>query len=406
MVSCNHAYQVHGDQPLHLAIQKAASNLPNKKLTPTRDLADLDALLRAMQGRHASNPLDRVFAIAFPFMRHESYNRQRGENTHPGVTLPVYDSNTPIPVAWGQLISSIASTETADDDLLLGSMVKYTHMIQASHTPTIQLLRLFPHPSRDHWFPSWDQIQKYPDVSFRDVHPALASEGTDYSLQIIPGRIYRDCTLSLIRPPTPETKAIYLSTMGGKDAHLVATVPGIEPHITSGSRYVLVDISPDRGLWSLSRAGECRKTYIGHNHLPVWQTSVILVCEEVDTLPQLEAERATGFSTAIMKYRLRRVTTLEWSCRVSAKLGPGRWLPFKPTLVHLSSVVCSAKGGSWHIRYMYSNSNKSTDNDGWARARHLVNVFCDPASVADLLSQEMWHERWRERLPGYEVYLV
>ena len=40
--------------------------------------------------------------------------------------------------------------------------------VDLNPSPTIQLLRLFlPHPSRHHWFPSWTQVQQYPDVCMR-----------------------------------------------------------------------------------------------------------------------------------------------------------------------------------------------------------------------------------------------
>ena len=411
-----------------------------------RDLTDLDALLRAMQGRYASNAMDRVFAVAFPFTRHESI-----DDSH-RMILPIYNPDIPVSVAWEQLISCIASTEMEDHDI--GSpflenkcdLDKNHYLIQACQTPTIQLLRLFPHPSKDHWFPSWAQVQKYPDVSVRDLDSFPAPEGTDYSLRIMSGRVYRDCTLQLIQPSTPETKAIYRCTMDCKDAELVATVPGIELQIESGNNYVLVDISPDRSLWPFGDESSCPKTDIGHEHPPIWQTSVIIICEEVTTSTQLAAERATGSPLVVMSYQLRRVTTLEWDCRLSAEPGPGRWLPFKPSLVHLRSIVCSAKGGQDHVILLDPDSDDDEDSEGkdsegkdkgdgndeyegedddgdddgeddvdddgdddedWGDDKYVnQDIFCDPEVVVGLLNQEGWHEQWEERLPGYEVYLV
>ena len=397
--------QIDDGQPLRSAIEKAASILPEGQSVSERELADLDALLRALRGRHASNPMDRVFAIAFPFTRHESYDNK--DSIFQGMTFPIYDSKTPIPIAWEQLISSIASIKMEDCDIPDLPEDEYDYVIEVSHTPTIQLLRLFPHPSNNHWFPSWAQIQQYPDVSVRDDGPVLAPEGTDYSLQITSGRVYRDCTVQLIQPPTPETKAIYSSTMDGKNAQLVATVPGIELQIDSGGRYVLIDISPDRSLWSYNEE-YCTKTEIGHEHLPIWQTSVILVCEEVDILAQLVAERAAGSSTAVMRYRLRRVTTLEWDCRTSAEPGPGRWLPFKPSLVHLGSVHCSAMGGIGSIYEALfdedsEDSEDSDEDDNKAADKAEIptsDMFYDPKDSAGLLS------RRREEWPVYKIYLV
>ena len=113
-----------------------------------------------------------------------------------------------VSVAWEQLIFSVTSTKM---DYWKGNVLE----------------QLFPHPSGHHWFPSWTQVQQYPDVSVRDNDPVLVSGGVDCSLHIMSGRIYDDCLLHIIQPPTPEKKAVYSCTKGGKDAQLVATVSSI-----------------------------------------------------------------------------------------------------------------------------------------------------------------------------------
>ena len=343
------------------------------------ELADLDALLRAMRGRHSSKPIDKITAIALPLQK-------RGFHDITIATLPIYDPSIPVSTAWERLISSIASTEM-------------TCGIEPRHTiniPTIQLLRLFPHPSRNHWFPSWTQVQKYPDVSVRDSSPVMTTGGIDCSLRIMSGRIYRGCSLQLIQPPTPGKKAVYCVTMDGKCAQLEGTVPGVELPIDSKTNYVLVDISPDRSLWPINKHYRCWETGRGHEHQPIWQKSVIVVCEEVDALAQPAADtaRVTPGSFAITRYNLRRVTTLEWECRPSADPGPGYWLPFEPSLVHMRSAVCSARGG---LRAVVS-----------LRPPHVFSpdVFCDPAVAAGLRIEDGWHEEWSRRCPAYEVYLV
>ena len=360
---------------------------------------DLDALLRGMRKRHSSYPIDKICAIAFPFMKCNYVSDHY-------MTLPIYDSNTPTSVFWGELISSLASTKinlsevalvfysndsginSSEVDQLLygnnsgGNLYKLLKSLSLPCTATAQLLCLFPHPSKHHWFPSWTQVQQYPDVSARDrdSDPSQTS-GMDYSLRIMSGRIYRGCSLQLIKPHTPETKAIYCSTMDGKDAQLVATVPGIELHIDSGIKYVLVDISPDASLWPRNFAHTCSDTDEGHEHLPVWPKSVIIVCLEGPS--------------ADMKYRLRQVTTLEWECRQPDK-PDGCWLPFEPSLVHMRSIVCSAKGRE----FWGSPDNKGIDLD----------VFCDPVVVASLLCQEGWHkdwpQGWHSQWPTCEVYVI
>ena len=366
---------------------------------------DLNALLRGMRHRHSTKPNDKLCAIAFPFMK--------CNYATPYMTLPIYDTNTPTSVAWEKLISSLASTMMEFNELGLETYLDYNDVehdewedgqseddqsksLDLPYTPTAQLLCLFPHPSRHHWFPSWTQVQQYPDVSVRDSDPSQTASGMDYSLRIMSGRIYRGCSLQLTKPHTPETKAIYSSTLEGKDAQLVATVPGIELHIDSKSKYVLVDISPDLSLWPKNDFNTCFDTDEEHEHLPIWPKSVIIVCEEVDTL-DLECP------FTVVEYRLRRVTTLEWECRQPGKQD-GCWLPFEPSLVHMRSIVCSAKGRE----LLKSPDNKGKDLD----------VFCQPTAVISLLSQEIlgenwhedwhedWHENWPSWWPTFEVYLV
>ena len=394
---------------------------------------DLNALLRGIRKRHSSNPIDKICAIAFPFIKYHYA-------TDSYMTLPIYDSNTPNSVAWEELISSLASTRVGFYELFyLDDIYGWDSASRLPYTATTQLLYLFPHPSKHHWFPSWSQVQQYPDVSVRDSNPSETASGMDFSLRIMSGRIYRGCSLRLIKPPTSETKAIYCSTLDGKDAQLVATVPGIELHIDSRSKYILVDISHTDDM--------CINNDKGHEHLPIWPKSVIIVCEEVDTL-------APEYLSAVMEYRLRRVTTLEWEA-------DGYWLPFEPSLVHMRSIVCSAKGRNFlkslkkshknssdtdedpdmhqdldmHqfqdmyqdlVRYQDLDMDQDLDNDqdldmGEDPATDTdqesdmdqdldLDVFCDPVVVARLLSQEGWHEDWPQgwhsRWPRYEVYLV
>ena len=364
-------------------------------------LPDLDAILLAMCGRYSSKPIDKVYSIAFLFQRHGYLGLERN------VIVPIYDPSTTASVAWGRLISSIASIDMADFFVYYPLTSQGETPKHVRQTPTVQLLRLFPHPSRHHWFPSWTQVQQYPNISVRDDDPALITGGTNYSLHIKSGRIYHGCSLELVprfQPLTSGEKSIYRCTMNGnEDAWLMATVPGIELDIDSGSKYVLVDISPDRSLWPMEDQ-KCKETDKGHKHQPVWLESVILVCKEVDKLP-------TKHSSGIIRYRLRRVTTLEWDCKLvwptydlggkehsfrggwpdqPLSLRPGCWLPFEPSLVHIKSIVCSAIGGPHPRKGLPSTPD----------------VFCDPAAVAGLSGQIRWHEEWHKGWPAYEVYLV
>ena len=293
-----------------------------------REPADLNALFLAIRGRHSSNPIDKVCAIALPLQKRNTFNRSN-------VSFPIYDPNTALSVAWERLVSTIASAKMENEDY-------HYHSNKFHRTSTIQLLCLFPNPSRHHWFPSWAQVQQYPDVSVRDNDndPVLVSGDMDYSLRIMSGRIYRGCSLELKRSPTSNAEAAYHCSMGmgSEIVELVATVPRIELNIDSQSRYILVDISPDRSLWPPRALDKCRWDLEGHVHPPIWGRSVIIVCKEVDNLAHAQPAQVTTHSPAILRYRLRRITTLEWDCR-PPRQGDKCWLPFKPFLEHMRSVV-------------------------------------------------------------------
>ena len=357
-------------------MENAASVRRTRGKQYPRQPVDLKALLLAMRGRHSANPIDKVCAIAFPFQKRITQNNHI-------VTFPIYDPSTPVPVAWERLISSIASAKMEKGDLINSGLGFH-------RTTTIQLLCLFPHPSRHHWFPSWAQVQQYPDVSVRDNDPVPVTGEMDYSLRIMSGRIYHGCSLELKWPPTSKEKAAYHCSMGmgSKPVELVATMPGIELSIDPRSTYCLVDISPDYSLWP-NGTPRCQHPamQVGHVHSPIWRQSVLIVCEEVDTLAQ--PVQATTSSPAVLryKYRLRRITTLEWSCRVF-KPPFGGWLPFKPSLEHMGSVVCHAEGKLPCIRL----------------SPYPPDVFCDPTAVTGLPIKNGKRE-W-DKCPVYEVYLV
>ena len=165
---------------------------------------------------------------------------------------------------------------------------------------------------------------------------------------------------------------------------LVATVPGIELNIDSGSKYVLVDISPDLSLLP-SELEYCSWNLVGHVHPPIWQESVIIVCKEVDSLAHAQPVRVTTGSPAILRYRLRRITTLQYNTSWSES-----WLPVKPSLEHMRSVVCSAE--------------VSEEGPHSVTSLCLLDVFCDPVAVAGLPIKNGRRE-W-DKCPLYEVYLV
>ena len=165
---------------------------------------------------------------------------------------------------------------------------------------------------------------------------------------------------------------------GRKIVELVATVPGVELDIDSRSTYVLVDISPDYSLCCMEH--RCREGMQGHVHQSIWKESVIIVCEEVDNLAHAQPVQATTYSSAIVRYRLRRVTTLYW---IPQQQGGKDWLPFMPSLEHTKSAVC---GGPECVTSLFP-----------------PDTFCNPIAARDLIKNEMYE--W-DKYPVYEIYLV
>ena len=161
------------------------------------DIPNLRTLFLAIRDRHSSKPIDKVWAIAFPF--------QKLGNVNFHVTFPIYDPSTPVSVAWGRLISSITSTKWDVEDF--GDFQSYS----TDETTTTQLLCNFPHPSKHHWFPSWTQVLQYPDVSIRDHDPTPVPRDMDCSLRIVSGRIYRDCSLELKRRHTSKGQQLTIA---------------------------------------------------------------------------------------------------------------------------------------------------------------------------------------------------
>ena len=75
---------------------------------------------------------------------------------------------------------------------------------------------------------------------------------------------------------------------------------------------------------------------------------------------------------------------------------PGSWLPFEPSLVHMSSIVCSANASGYaSVARLYALSTRVPD------------VFCHLLAIANLLSKDLdgWYEEWDKRCP-FELYLL
>ena len=121
--------------------------------------------------RHTSNPVDKVAGLMYLLLNglHSSH-------------LPVYLPSETATAAWERYIKSTASFGTHPTRYALA------------------LLDAFPHPGLTHWFPSWEQVMRYPDVSITE-HSEKPQLG-DEILSCVPatrlgcGRLVRNCTLT------------------------------------------------------------------------------------------------------------------------------------------------------------------------------------------------------------------
>ena len=143
----------------------------------------------------------------------------------------------------------------------------------------------------------------YGTARYEIYYPNSMTTFTTHSTSPITGQHdiwYRYClvgstytrVVQLVSEPKTQKFLLQLSTK----------VPGIKLNFDSISTHVLVDISPERSLCY-------SESSIGHVHPPIWEESVIIVCEKVDSFAQ---------PTTFLRYRLhlRRITTLEWNCTV------------------------------------------------------------------------------------------
>ncbi|KAF8460011.1 hypothetical protein BDZ91DRAFT_851808 [Kalaharituber pfeilii] len=92
--------------------------------------------------RHATSDVDKVAGLMCLFLNGRD------------VPLPVYSPTESQSSAWVRAVSATADFESR------GS-------IPLCYAKT--LLSAFPHPSARYWFPSWEQVKKYPDVSLLEI---------------------------------------------------------------------------------------------------------------------------------------------------------------------------------------------------------------------------------------------
>ncbi|RPB25477.1 hypothetical protein L211DRAFT_847844 [Terfezia boudieri ATCC MYA-4762] len=241
----------------------------------------------------------------------------------------------------------------------------------------MQLLRLFPHPSVDHWFPSWEQVMRYPDVSLaasRRGYEAELPPRTDRSLRLYNARIYRECIVHGAQFPVAAGHAgsrhCIVSKRGPNGQLQQLTMASPSGEIPSellnktyeDRQYVLVDITTHHVTnEALSRL-----------RVPMWKTHLILICRELSpfqlpppTLAGFEPDPARPQDTR-HQYHLRRVTTLEWT-PLAQEFGDAvenvneencrqLWLPFRADVRVASQ--------SWHKYYRNTEETSFPWDDG------------------------------------------
>ena len=301
-------------------------NQVNEKTTLRKAIDDIDMMkdrieaVWEMQHRCASNPLDKVAGLFF-FLFNQ---RCQGDfvSAKPCDTVPTYIPSETPSYAWNRLVKTAARIEEDDEEELMSFGV--------------QLLKIFPHPSAEHWFPSWAQVMQYPDVSIQEhqLEDGVQPE-RECSLHINVGRLYKGCDIRW----DSETKYYFATAPGPDGVDLeVKLFSSTGKHfsgneIKAGYSYVIIDITPSK-----MKDLENSRIY-AHPEKPAWRKHLLVVCREIT--PWIKTQSPTmssvheKYKTNPYQYILRRVTTLQWNPagQDSKSDKPQAWLPFQPTLV-------------------------------------------------------------------------
>ena len=267
-------------------------------------------LLIALQDRCYSNPVDVVGGILY-FCMHEP------EIPSLARPYPAYYSGECPDVAWTRLVHASAQVSTGQCWRCIGGPG-----LRGDKHFVAQLLRLFPHPSAQHWFPSWAQVMKYPDVTLKE--PQI-SDGVkpdkDCSLRLYGGRLYRGVTLTKCNQPATHIRETFRATNDAGQSiilrphstvHALEQCPTIEFDLAE--QYVLVDLEPQ---------APCGESVSREPHS-------LVVCRELTVWKPPRSNWDGRITVENLKdpsayhYRLRRVTSLEHE-------KPG-WLPFPADL--------------------------------------------------------------------------
>jgi len=140
---------------------------------------DIGPLITEMVRRSASNQLDRVAGVMY----------QLGQGD-PGIRFPIYDPSETVDKAWQRYVRNWAK-------------------LTGTHTVAdLSLLFGFPHPSARDWFPSWRQLEKYPDRSLKEEQGAWSDTETFRGV-LLPRGPFGICTRCILR------RKVSIATPGG-----------------------------------------------------------------------------------------------------------------------------------------------------------------------------------------------
>lgn len=325
----------------------------------------LSWVLYEMNRRSASNPVDRIMGLVF-WLRHPSSNLKGGgdiwESNIPDF-LPVYDPSEPLEDAWARVVAWVSRLSPSCIVQCCGN----------NFSVAVQMLIIFPHPSREHWFPSWAQVEAYTKNIYLQ-EPQLEYEimpSRDYSMRLLYGHVYRNCTVTRAEKNLGGNEHVeYLVTSIDSRGNPVtvtfsATIPGPAGIVSldSNRKYVLLDITHLKDMDFRNEIHFERDKW--KTLQPLWDTHFVLLCAEIhDDQPPVPEQKG--------KYYLRRVTTLKWEAQIPSEVWrkadleaaiaePGAvWLPFKVDI-----------GSKWYSRQEEAEARRRT-GDGPYSGEYLL----------------------------------
>ncbi|KAF8421041.1 hypothetical protein EV426DRAFT_709287 [Tirmania nivea] len=285
-------------------------------------------LFTEMRSRSASKPLDKIWGLFFPCMK--SLGRGR-LTTSESITLPLYDENQKPEHAWQLLVHALAKIEGPRPEPARGTCEYPT-----ADTLALYLLLHFPHPSAKHWFPSWRQVHRYPDVSLQEQQvDDQITPSMNAPLSIKWGRLYRRVKLILCMARGAKSRLLLAIGPGNTGVVCLGSINSRSARdlgLISGQIYTLLDLTPfyahqmdavhDRTRSTSSTIQgirKCRDVF-----RPMWNMNLIIICRE---LSKWNPPPSGNSARAPYQYRLRRLTSRIWR-----RGHDEHWLPFKETV--------------------------------------------------------------------------